>query len=1145
MKTSIQLRARLRSLLFGAFVVSSCLAHASLNPYDRQLQTLRAQFRSSDLPGKAVLLARIVELRDFVSDPETVMNAINAFASNLQESPLVRDEARWYLARIAVKERRLPDAASIADGLGFIRDWVLVGRGPCPHARLDSRQRPLASGPLGTVSLHDHPATACVATAVYSASAQNIAVRFGANAPAILSVNGVSSPFLSAREFAFDQHSTGLQLRAGWNTVTLQLGGKQAWKQFAMRFTLPEGGGLSFRTDPSRATRINANPSWVRVTDLLSLAKEKAAQRSAGALDVLAAIEQIRGFSPDLKDLTLAARLQPSSDRWLNVARACLSDYCRLSALKEAVLSDSQNTAALSALGEYELNHANPRKAVELLSQALSRNPQDFVARKYLADAEQADGREEAAAVEYAKLAVSNASPLWLRTELAFHYEDIGEIGNATSLLNDVWDKNFDDTRIRAALRQLAKKREDNDALEMLAQVTATLDPSAPASPSEPARYVTPESANRSIGAAIEETQPEAHADITGGHLIRVADHRTKGTTNDSAYLVNAAQLAAKTQKQPPTEDSNVVVLADVSVEHLRDTGLSTIHTQQVFYINNDRGARDYSTRKISFSSRDQNLTVLAARIYKPDGRVLNAENLGDKPSPDINISMYYDTRSRVLRFPQLAKGDVMELDYRVAPNSNINPYGSYFGTLNTFQTGLPQQLRRYVLIAPTARSLNVLEVRMPTRAQISEAGDETIYRWDLTNVRPLWTEPRGPALTEVSPYVSISTFADWSDFGQWYARFIAPQLRLDEDLRQVLQRITRNATTDRDKIHAIYEFVLRNTYYLAMEFGVYSYRPYPVSEVYARRFGDCKDKTSLMIALLRAAGIDADFALVRTRKLGDVSDRATTISIFNHAIVYIPKYAMWLDGTAEYSGSRELPLDDQGAMALTVGADGDATMRRVPTALPMQNYTHRTVKARIQQDGNIVFSGSAYTRGEDAPGLRREYELADRQKNTLRANLARVYPSVMVDSVHVEGAHDIERDVNVHFSGSLNTFTGKKELALVPSWLPHNYVNSLAPLTSRTQEMQLPSPWTTEEELLFTLPDGATIESLPKDIGYLTPFGTASIHYERHGRELTIVTSVQFRKLRIEPSEYPAFRIFCSNVEKALHQQIKVRLAG
>jgi hypothetical protein len=60
-----------------------------------------------------------------------------------------------------------------------------------------------------------------------------------------------------------------------------------------------------------------------------------------------------------------------------------------------------------------------------------------------------------------------------------------------------------------------------------------------------------------------------------------------------------------------------------------------------------------------------------------------------------------------------------------------------------------------------------------------------------------------------------------------------------------------------------------------------------------------------------------------------------------------------------------------------------------------------------------------------------------------------------------------------------------------------------------------------------------------------LTPFGTASIHYERHGRELTIVTSVQFRKLRIEPSEDPAFRIFCSNVEKALHQQIKVRLAG
>ena len=66
----------------------------------------------------------------------------------------------------------------------------------------------------------------------------------------------------------------------------------------------------------------------------------------------------------------------------------------------------------------------------------------------------------------------------------------------------------------------------------------------------------------------------------------------------------------------------------------------------------------------------------------------------------------------------------------------------------------------------------------------------------------------------------------------------------------------------------------MRSTHYVALEFGIYSYKPYPVTQIYARRFGDCKDKASLMIALLRAAGIEAEIALVRTRSLGDVAAR-------------------------------------------------------------------------------------------------------------------------------------------------------------------------------------------------------------------------------------------------------------------------------
>jgi hypothetical protein len=314
---------------------------------------------------------------------------------------------------------------------------------------------------------------------------------------------------------------------------------------------------------------------------------------------------------------------------------------------------------------------------------------------------------------------------------------------------------------------------------------------------------------------------------------------------------------------------------------------------------------------------------------------------------------------------------------------------------------------------------------------------------------------------------------------------------------------------------------------------------------VYARRFGDCKDKASLMIALLRAAGIDADIALVRTRRLGSIGEQATSIAIFNHAVVYVPKHDLWLDGTAEYAGSRELPIDDQGAMALTVARDGQAQLRRIPVTLPMENYTHRQVQARILPDGKIEFTGSAYTRGEDAPGLRREYEVAERQRDSVRSRLAEILPSVRLDEVQVYGATDLERDVTVRFSGDVQMFAGRPSLALATSWMTRSYVQTLASLPSRTHDLLLPAPWTTVEELHFALPAGARLEAVPQDKILETPFGSATLRYQRQGNELVVTTSVQFRKLRITPSEYSAFRNFCAQVENAFRAEIKVGLKG
>ncbi len=334
----------------------------------------------------------------------------------------------------------------------------------------------------------------------------------------------------------------------------------------------------------------------------------------------------------------------------------------------------------------------------------------------------------------------------------------------------------------------------------------------------------------------------------------------------------------------------------------------------------------------------------------------------------------------------------------------------------------------------------------------------------------------------------------------------------------------------------------MRRTHYVALEFGIYSYKPYPVSQIYARRFGDCKDKASLMIALLRAAGIEAEIALVRTRSLGDVTTETASIALFNHAIVYVPKYELWLDGTAEYA-THELPVEDQGALALTVNLSGAAQVRRIPMSRAPDNYTRHTIHGELSAQGVIHFSGSSITRGEDAPGLRHDLAVREQQLDIFRRELAEVFPTVQVDSVAVHGAEELSRDVSVDFQGALNFLHARHTVSLEPSWMPRSYVAALAMSSTRTQDLILPSPWTTEEEVRIALPSGAEVISLPRDLNLASNFGSIRLHYKKSSNEILVQSHVQFEKARISAQEYPAFREFCAQVERSFRNEITVSL--
>ena len=921
----------------------------------------------------------------------------------------------------------------------------------------------------------------------------------------------------------------------------------------------------------------------------LSLARERVSHEAlqtspsaASDLDTLGALEESAGLPEARQHLDSAARLEPAASRWLSVARVCPNQLCRWDALQQAQRLAPKNDAASSdsrsvtiAVAEYYIGREQLEKARDLLLPLVAAAPKDFVARKILADLYLSLGLHDRARAAFDSLEHDFPRPIWLRRELAASFEKLGLLDRAASLAEAAFAENRDANSEADLVLRLANERHNPAALQRAYLALAPYR----ASDSKIALHLAALAADRgdTLGArqklsdalAREPQNPALHQQLAD--LFALTGHRQQAEAEltramalfpagdplryrlqwhsptdaaadpDERYVATLDDL--QSTRRSPSPLANVTALADIRIDRVQPNGLYSSRVQQFFRIENQQGAREFQSRSVQYSPVSDTLRILHARVHKSDGRLLQAEDAGETPVADTSVAMYYDVRSHALRFPSVEPGDVVEIDYRITPAIQTNPYGDYFGSLMVFRNSMPTALKRYVLVTPASRQFHMREVRMASPAVISQSATERIYRWDAANLAALPNEPRGPAPTSFAPYVHVSTFADFKELGRWYARLISPQLELDSTLREIASRIARENPDELARVHAVHQLVLRSTHYVALEFGVYSYKPYPVSQTYARRFGDCKDKASLMVALLRAVGIDADFALVRTRRMGDIDEQAASVTPFNHAIVYLPKYQLWLDGTAEYSGARELPLEDQGATAVTVNAAGEAVLRHIPVTAVGDNYTRRTLRAQVHRDGTIQFSGDTYTRGEDAPGLRREYEIPEHQRDAVRQSLSEVFPSVRLDNVEVQGAGDLEQDVTVRFRGVLDSFAGKSSVVLSNSWIARKYLTTLAPLGTRTQDLLLPAPWNTEEKIHFVLSPAAQVTSMPADTRIETPYGSALLTYQQRGREIVVHNSVQFRQLRITPAEYPDFRDFCSQVERAFRQEVKVSL--
>jgi hypothetical protein len=392
---------------------------------------------------------------------------------------------------------------------------------------------------------------------------------------------------------------------------------------------------------------------------------------------------------------------------------------------------------------------------------------------------------------------------------------------------------------------------------------------------------------------------------------------------------------------------------------------------------------------------------------------------------------------------------------------------------------------------------------------------------------------------------VHVSTYKDWKDLGHWYWGLVKDQFDLDDETRKLAKKIAEGKTSDVDKVKAVYEWVTKNTRYVALEFGIYGYKPRRCVQTVARGWGDCKDKATVITTLLNELGIPTTMVVLRTQMKGDFRSSIASFAPFDHAIAYVPSMNLYLDGTAELTGINELPRMDIGALGLLVN-EGNTVVTHVPAVPPEKNFVRREVKAQVQKSGEAKLEFEYSTGGFNAPQWRSQYQSEATRIERINNDLGREFPGFEIlpgaQGIQTSDLTKVEEPVHIKVRGSAPSFArhegNQLSMAVTESFrLTPNY----ASLSQRRHDVRLLAFSTLEDLYTVKLPPGSKVISAPINASQDGPFGSYSVNVQTDHDQVTVSSRISVKVDRVTPKDYPAWKSFCEAADRALSPRLVI----
>lgn len=584
--------------------------------------------------------------------------------------------------------------------------------------------------------------------------------------------------------------------------------------------------------------------------------------------------------------------------------------------------------------------------------------------------------------------------------------------------------------------------------------------------------------------------------------------------------------------------NANAVVVFDSSVVDVQPDGKFLSREHAIIKILTMKGKAEYADQTFSYYTMYDTVRVIRARVIKEDGKIIDVprENIKDVKIPAMSKFFLPNVRMKKITFPDVEIGDAIE--YIVEDEMRAPPMENNYDAMVMFQGTDPILHQVYVLKIPMDVKWKVYndEDGMVKYTNKNEKG-KSVHIWEIKDVPGIIREPLMPAITDVAKKILISTVPSWKVWSKWYWGLCKDKFAVNDTMIAVMDSLLKGTKTKMDTIRAIYHYVADEVRYVGttMSGKKGGYEPFPATKTFRQKYGVCRDKAALMVAMLRHLGIEAYTVLTNPAMK---VEKEIPVDQFNHAIVAIKEgdWYIFSDPTVQFCKDLLAPYEqNRGVLVCTPEGEDLAYTEILP---PDSNTSNVTAIFNLNEDGGFEAEINIVGKGMNDMGLRMLAKMLspDRIKQIFEGSFQSMGSGVAIDTIIFSDPQDYTKPVNIKIKLSADEFAlvqGKKMRFTSPFSGGSSVGISVGrggggdpfALEKRNYPLYLYSKSKSIAVERIKIPKGYRVVQIPEDYTIDSDFMTVKSTWKRKVRSIEHKTEFIMKKIEIMPEEYPSAR--------------------